>query len=103
MPSIKGKKQLDDIKNLKGTCHTRVQFPPSPPSIQSEPSYMILQDLTSISELVNSFFKDDAKTTLWLNTENPLLGNQKPINMVFLGRTKKLEVFIKNQLKGNTP
>lgn len=58
---------------------------------------MIIQtifDLQEISELVNQYFNDAEKTTQWLNTENPLLGNQEPIHMILSGRTEKLRSFI---------
>ncbi len=32
-----------------------------------------IRDLTDISELVNTFFNDEEKTTIWMNTANPLL------------------------------
>ncbi len=63
----------------------------------------VLRDLNDISALVNTFFKDEEKTTLWLNTPNPLLGNQIPHQMIMQGRTDKLRMFIKNQLEGNHP
>lgn len=63
----------------------------------------VIQDLANISALVNSFFKDEAKTTIWLNTPNPLLGGQVPNDMIFQRRTDKLRCFIENQLAGNHP
>lgn len=63
----------------------------------------VIQDLANISSLVNTFFKDNEKTTVWLNTENPLLGNQEPVEMIFKGRTSKLRKFIESQLEGNLP
>jgi len=61
-----------------------------------------IQDMAYVAELVNSFFQDDKKTTIWLNTENPLLGNQIPMDMIFAGRTEKLVNFIKDRQEGNT-
>lgn len=70
---------------------------------QNEPFIItVIQDLSNISRLVNTFFQDEKKTTLWMNTENPLLGNQEPVNMIFSGRTEKLRIFIENSLEGNT-
>lgn len=63
----------------------------------------VIQDLSNISHLVNTHFKDNEKTTLWMNTENPLLGNQEPVEMIFKGRTAKLRKFIESQLEGNMP
>jgi hypothetical protein len=61
----------------------------------------IIQDMANISFLVNTYFNDEKKTTQWLNTENPLLGNQEPVQMIFAGRTEKLKNFIEQQLLGN--
>lgn len=48
-------------------------------------------------ELVSKFFKDDEKKIVkWFFVENPLLGNVRPIEMVMIGRTKKLLAFINN-------
>lgn len=63
----------------------------------------VIQDLQRVSKLVNTYFKDEQKTTQWLNTTNPLLGNQEPTQMIFAGRTEKLINFIENQLEGNIP
>ncbi len=63
----------------------------------------VLQDLSYISQLVNTFFKDTKKTNTWMNTKNPLLGGQEPVEMIFKGRTAKLKDFITNQLEGNNP
>lgn len=63
----------------------------------------VIQDLANISTLVNTFFQDEKKTTQWLNTSNPLLGNQEPVEMIFSGRTEKLRTFIENSLTENKP
>jgi uncharacterized protein (DUF2384 family) len=63
----------------------------------------VLRDLHDISALVDTFFKNEEKTTLWLNTPNPLLGNQVPVEMIFKGRTEKLRNFIDGQLAQNFP
>lgn len=52
-------------------------------------------DQLQIITLVERFFKgrkEDMK--LWFHCENPLLGNTKPIDMMNLGRAKKLLNFI---------
>lgn len=61
----------------------------------------VIQDLSNISALVNSFFNDEEKTTLWLNTPNPLLGGQFPTDMIFQGHTENLRGFIESQLAKN--
>lgn len=63
----------------------------------------VLHDMVDVSKLVNMYFKDENKTTKWLNTKNPMLGNTEPMQMVFANRTDKLKDFIKQQLEGNSP
>jgi len=54
--------------------------------------------------LILKYFNNDIKETyLWFNTRNYLLGNVKPIKMIYEGRGKKLLGFIKSQLEGNFP
>lgn len=66
-------------------------------------SITIFQDLCQVSREINSFFHDEAKTTLWLNTENPLLGDVTPLSMILLGRTEKLQKHIQACFDGNRP
>ena len=61
----------------------------------------VIQDLTRISTIVNSHFRDEKKTAIWLNTSNHLLGYKMPIEMIFEGRTNKLIEFIKSSLEEN--
>jgi len=71
---------------------------------ESEPFIItVITDLSNVSQLVNTFFNDEKKTTVWMNTPNPLLGNQEPVEMIFAGRTEKLVNFIDSQLGGNLP
>ena len=51
--------------------------------------------------MVNAFFNDEAKATLWMETQNPLLGNISPKAMLRLGRFAKLQTFIYTQLADN--
>lgn len=48
---------------------------------------------------VFKFFGNEVKAFLWFNTENPLLGDCKPITMILKGREEKLKKFIKACLK----
>lgn len=52
---------------------------------------------------VNSFFKNQSKTRVWMETENPGLGGVTPIDMIAMGRYQKLMDFIENCLEGNRP
>lgn len=63
-----------------------------------------LTDILHAKSLVRKYFKyNQAKTTLWFTTKNPLLGGVSPLFMIYTGRIKKLLAFIENQLEGNKP
>jgi len=65
---------------------------------------MAKSTINKIVKLLEEYFKDEpGKVGLWLATPNPLLGDAKPINMIWQGREKKLLKFIENQLDGETP
>lgn len=49
---------------------------------------------------VKSYFKEDKKTYAWFTTENPLLGDIRPLDLMML-RFHKLENFIDDSLGGN--
>lgn len=54
--------------------------------------------------LVAEFFKREPhKIKLWWLTKNPGLGNVSPVDMLLVGREKKLYEFIKSSLEGNRP
>lgn len=55
----------------------------------------------AIYKVLKHFKHDADKTELWLNTNNPLLGNMKPIQMLQQGRYDKLNKFIDNCIEGN--
>jgi hypothetical protein len=59
-------------------------------------------ELAAAFELVAVHFKGDvAKTNLWFNARNPMLGDLSPRDMIRLGRFTKLQAFILNARKGN--
>jgi len=49
--------------------------------------------------LLEYFKQDKQKVHAWLMTKNPLLGNVAPIEMIMLGREKKLLEFIKDAIE----
>ena len=55
-------------------------------------------DLSEIKELLMSFFEDEEKVELWLNTENPNLGGVKPLKLMESDRADKVIAFIKSAL-----
>jgi len=50
---------------------------------------------------VDAFFNDEKKSKIWMVTENPLLGEISPIDMIDAGRFDKLMKFIYTQLEEN--
>lgn len=51
---------------------------------------------------VIDYFKGDMeKVILWYRTSNPHLGWMQPVEMIVLGRERKLNKFIKNTIEGN--
>jgi hypothetical protein len=52
--------------------------------------------------LITTFFKGNAlKANLWFQTRNPHLGNISPLEMIQMGRFRKLEKFILYSLEEN--
>jgi hypothetical protein len=61
-------------------------------------------EIAVICEKVAGYFKGDAqKTFLWFSLPNTLLGNITPLEMIKLGRYKKLHHFVQDALAGNNP
>lgn len=63
--------------------------------------WMYLHQLEKVSSLLMKVFKDESKVELWLQTSNPLLGNQVPLQMLYIGRGGKLIKFITSQMEEN--
>lgn len=56
--------------------------------------------IRKIFQLVSEFFKYDMnKVAIWMETENPLLGNVRPMDMIEFGRDKKLLKFVETQIE----
>jgi len=53
--------------------------------------------------LVVEFFDDVQKTKLWFETPNHQLGGIAPIDMIKLGRTRKLLAFVQTAVQENRP
>lgn len=51
--------------------------------------------------LLNHFDNDEGKVALWLDTKNPMLGNQRPMDMFMIGRTEKLMDFVSESIGDN--
>jgi hypothetical protein len=62
-----------------------------------------VQEWAVALSLVAQYFKNEHKTVLWFKTQNPLLGNIAPRDMIRIGRFKKLQRFILSALGENEP
>lgn len=51
--------------------------------------------------LIRTFFPAEYVAHAWMQCKNPLLGGVTPIDMLIVGRKKKLIQFIKNSLSEN--
>lgn len=61
-------------------------------------------ELISVVSIVSAqFSQDKEKTRLWFSMPNPLLGGVTPINMIMLGKHKKLLKFIQRSISGEMP
>lgn len=52
------------------------------------------QELIVCIELLKVVFKDDDKVAMWMTSENPFLGESKPINLFWRERGHKVKAFI---------
>ncbi len=58
-------------------------------------------ELVSVLSVVSSQLgQDKEKTKLWFNMPNPMLGGVSPLNMILLGKHKKLMKFIQRSMSG---
>lgn len=61
-------------------------------------------ELISVLSIVSSQLKQDKeKTRLWFNMPNPMLGGVSPLQMILLGKHKKLMKFIQRSINGEMP
>jgi hypothetical protein len=62
-----------------------------------------LIDVATTMNLVAEFFGDPHKTNLWFSIPNPQLGGIPPVDLVKMGRVRKLLSFVQSALKQNNP
>jgi hypothetical protein len=60
-----------------------------------------LRDVATTVTLVAEFFGDAEKTKYWFFTPNPQLGNMEPVDLIKLGRARKLLTFVQTALEEN--
>lgn len=56
-----------------------------------------------MDKLLKHFEGNRVKAYMWLDTENPLLGDIKPIELIILGKAEQVDKFIDNCLEGELP
>ncbi len=61
-----------------------------------------LRDVATTTTLVAEFFGDAAKTKLWFSTPNPQLGSIPPVDLIKMGRVRKLLTFVQTALDENS-
>lgn len=67
-----------------------------------DPLVSWLREVATAATLVAEFFNGDAtKTQLWFSTPNPQLGNITPLDMIKIGRVRKLLTFVQTALDEN--
>lgn len=87
-----------DVAKLSGVATASVRFDHKIPAEVLER----LKEIANICGLVAQFFEGDtAKTALWFQTANPLLGNISPRDMIRYGRYEKLRRFVMSALDEN--
>lgn len=58
------------------------------------------KQVEELLDLISPFFHDEEMMKMnWLNSKNPLLANNSPLDFILQGRYSKLKKFIKSQLE----
>lgn len=83
-----------DVARATGVAKSSVRYDDKAPREVREH----LENVANICNLVWTFFQDDVKTKLWLQTPNPLLGDLSPRDMIRFGRFNKLLRFVTQAL-----
>lgn len=61
-------------------------------------------ELISVLSVVSSQLEQDKeKTLLWFNMPNPMLGGVSPLQLILIGKHKKLMKFIQRSMSGESP
>lgn len=84
-----------DIARMTGIAKSSVRYDERAPLEVQEH----MAAIANICNLVYEFFGSDVKTKLWLKTPNPMLGNGTPLDMIRLGRYRKLLRFVTEALE----
>lgn len=104
------KKIIDKIRNIKfcTACKKIPHIAGEETAIkENQKKFLSLTEgetkIGRIYRLIFTHFNDANKAELWIQAENPGLGNQIPMQMMKEGEEDKLLQFIENSLERNNP
>jgi len=87
----------EDVAVAADIAKTKVRYDEKmPPELRVR----LIEWATAIN-LVGQYFRDFKNTMVWFHTSNPMLGNQRPRDMIRIGRYQKLLKFIQTALAEN--
>ena len=90
--------QKSDVSTATGQPKSSIRYDNRIPSIVKKR----IIEIGNIINIVADYFGGDLeKTKLWFNTENPLLGDMSPRDMIRYGRHLKLRKFVLNARSNN--
>jgi len=96
---------LDILKFRKTDVAKAVEMPVNSvrwdEKMSPELSVRIAEWANLLNLVAGHFDGDLRKTVLWFSTDNPMLGNISPRDMIKFGRYNKLLKFVLNALSGN--
>lgn len=96
---------LDFLKFKKADVAKAVEIPMNSVRWDDKMSPELAERIAEWANLLNLvagyFGGDPTRTALWFATENPMLGNVAPRDMIKVGRYNKLLKFVLNALSGN--
>ncbi len=89
-----------DVSKATGQAKNSIRYDERVPAELEER----IKQIANIINLVAEFFEGNPdKTKLWFVTENPMLGNISPRDMIRFGRYEKLRKFIINARNDTRP
>ena len=89
-----------DVANATGQAKNSIRYDDR---IPAELEKRIIEIINIINMVAEFFEGSPEKTRLWFITENPMLGNISPRDMIRFGRYEKLRKFILNAKNDTRP
>jgi hypothetical protein len=88
------------VAKAAGISETSVRYDSRMPTDLKE---FFLEIISVVSIVSTQFNQEKEKTRLWFSMPNPLLGGVTPLQMILLGKHKKLMKFIQRAISGEMP